>query len=188
MTQQYCFASLAARLFSTGLSHDSLLPHILSLSLCSQQQRLPWDCSPIPNSSSQPLCLPGDQRLWGMYGWGKDCLILILFRLPQISYFSLSLKCFSSNSDSCPHVGIGPQLQFPYPPRFFFFFFLLFFPLVLSSYRGLRGSMYSFMLVRYTCPLSAGVLHVLLSEGVFLIYTWREKYSMSPYSSTIFSP
>ena len=125
--------------------------------------------------------------VWGVYGWGIDCLILILFRLPQISCFILSLKCFSSNSDNCPHVGIGPRLQFPYPPRFFFFF-LLFFPLVLSSYRGLRGSIYSFTLVRYTCPLSAGVLHVLLSEGVFLIYTRREKYSMSTYFSAIFSP
>ena len=28
----------------------------------------------------------------GMYGCGKDCLILIPFRLPQISYFTLSLK------------------------------------------------------------------------------------------------
>ena len=48
-----------------------------------------------------------------MYGCGKDCLILISFRLPQISCFTLSLKCFSSNSDNCSDVGIGPLLQFP---------------------------------------------------------------------------
>ena len=50
-----------------------------------------------------------------MYGYGKDCLILIPFRLPQISCFTLSLKCFSSASDSFPDVGIGPLLQFPHP-------------------------------------------------------------------------
>ena len=50
----------------------------------------------------------------GMYGCGKDCLILIPFRLPQISCFTLSLKCFSSDSDSCPDVRIRPLLQFPH--------------------------------------------------------------------------
>ena len=30
---------------------------------------------------------------------------------------SLSLKCFSSDSDNCPGVGIGPLLQFPHPLR-----------------------------------------------------------------------
>ena len=48
-----------------------------------------------------------------MYGCPSDCLILIPFRPPPISYFILSLKCFSSDSDSCPHVGIGPLLQLP---------------------------------------------------------------------------
>ena len=48
---------------------------------------------------------------------GKDCLILIPLRLPQITYFTLSLKCFSSDLDNCPSVGIGPLLQFPPLPR-----------------------------------------------------------------------
>ena len=39
-----------------------------------------------------------------MYVCVKGCLILIPFRLPQISCFILSLKCFSSDSDSCPTV------------------------------------------------------------------------------------
>ena len=50
-----------------------------------------------------------------MYGCGKDCLILIPFRLPQTSGFTLSFKCFSSDSDSCPNVGIRPLLQFHLP-------------------------------------------------------------------------
>ena len=31
-----------------------------------------------------------------------------------MSCFTLSLKCFSSDSDNCPDVGIGPLLQFPH--------------------------------------------------------------------------
>ena len=42
-----------------------------------------------------------------VYDCGKVCLILILFRLPQISCFTLNLKCLSSDPDSCSHVGIG---------------------------------------------------------------------------------
>ena len=87
--------------------------HPLDPSLHSQQQSLPWDCS-----SFQPLRLPGDLHpVRGMYGCGKDCLILISFRPPQISCFTHSLKCFSSDSDNCPDVGIGPLLQFPHLPR-----------------------------------------------------------------------
>jgi len=52
-----------------------------------------------------------------MYGCCKDYVIPIPFRLPQISYFTLSPKCFSSDSDNCPDVGIRPLLQFPHPPR-----------------------------------------------------------------------
>ena len=87
--------------------------HPLDPSLHSQQQPSPWDCS-----SFQSLRLPGDLHpVRGMYGCSKDCLILIPFRLPQISCFTLSLKCFSSDSDNCPDVGIGPLLQFPHPLR-----------------------------------------------------------------------
>ena len=102
-----------------------------------------------------------------MYGCGKDCLILIPFRLPQISCFTLSLKCFSSDSDNCPDVGIGPLLQFPHPPRAGPVLLTpLFFPLLPSSY---FGSIYYFPLVRYSCLLSAGVLDALLCLKV---YSW----------------
>ena len=91
--------------------------HPLDPSLHTQHQPLPWDCSTIPKlqlpasaPSRRPAFLPG-----GMYGCCKDCLILIPFRLPQISCFTLSLKCFPSDSDNCPDVGI--VLQFSHPPR-----------------------------------------------------------------------
>ena len=49
-----------------------------------------------------------------MYGCG-NYLILIPFRLPQISCFTLSLKCFSSDSDNRPDVGIIPPHSVPLP-------------------------------------------------------------------------
>ena len=99
----------------------------------------------------------------GMYGCGKDCLILIPFRLPQISCFTLSLKCFSLDSDNCPAVGMGPVPQFPHPLRAGpVLLTLTLFPLAPSSSQVLHGSIDSFPLVGSSCPLSAGVLHARL--------------------------
>ena len=104
-----------------------------------------------------------------MYGC-KDCLMLIPFRLPQISCFTLSLKCFSSDSDNCPDVGIRPLLQFPHLPRAGpVLVTLLFLSRVPSSYWVLCGSIYYFPLVNNSCPFSAGVLHALLCLKV---YSW----------------
>ena len=74
----------------------------------SQQQPSPWDCSTIPKLPAAPsrVCMAAARTL-----------ILIPFRLPQISCFPLSLKCFSSDSDNCHKVGIRPLLQFPHLPR-----------------------------------------------------------------------
>ena len=162
MTQQYHLASMAARLSSTGISHHNLLPHIASTHLSAVNSSPHSGIAPQSlNSSSQPLCHLG-------YVWLQQGLILIPFRLPQISCFTLNLKCFSSDSDSCPNVGIGPLLQFPHLPRAHLVLLtLLFFPLVPSSYRVLHGSICSFLLVRYSCPLSAGVLHALLCLKVY---------------------
>ena len=162
MTRQYCFASMAARLSATGISHHSLLPRISSIHLSTVNS------SPHPGiapqslkSSSQLLHLPSDPHPCLGYAWlWKDCLLLIPFRLPQISCFTLSLNCFSSDSDNCPDTRIRPLPQFPHPPRAGpVLLTLLFFPLVPSSY---RVSIYSFLLIRYSCPLSAGVLQALL--------------------------
>ena len=115
-----------------------------------------------------------------MYGCGKDCLSLIPFRLPQIGCFTLSLKCFSSDSDSCrDDVGSGPLVQFPHPLRAGpVLLTLLFFPLVpcptefcvvlfFSAGQGLLSALSSW------CPACTSV-----SEGVFLMYPWREMSSM----------
>ena len=111
--------------------------HPLSPSLCSQQQPSPWDCSTIPKLHLPATVPPrGPVSLSGvMYGYGKDCLILIPFRLLQISCFTFSPDCFSSDSDNYPNVGIRPLFQFPHPPRASpVLVTLLFFSLVPSYY------------------------------------------------------
>ena len=148
--------------------------HPLHPSLHSRQQPSPCNCSTIPK-----LQLPATAP-----SRSKDCLILISFRLPQISCFTLSLKCFSSDLDSCSCVGIGSLLQFPtamgrssptnspvFPPSSF----------ILSSFVWFW---YSFPLVRYSCLLSAGILHALLWRCISDLL-WKEMYSASTYSSAI---
>ena len=126
-----------------------------------------------------------------MYSCSKDCLILIPFRLSQISCFTLSLKCFSSDSDNCPGVGIRPLLQFPHPPRAgpVLLTLLLFPP---SSFVILSFAW--FCIFFSTAQILLSVLIwcsacTSVSDSVFLMYLWREIYSMSTYSSAIlFSP
>ena len=121
-------------------------------------------------------------------GCSKDCLILIPFRLPQISCFTLSLKC-SPLPQTIALCGDQTPASVPLPAEAGpVLLTLLFFPLVPSSYRVLRGSIDSFPLVRSSCPLSAGVLHALLSEGVSLMYLWREMYPTSTSSTAILFP
>ena len=113
MTRQYRLASMAAWLSSTVISHHSLLPHIPLLRLSTiHSSSHPGIAPQSLNFSSQLLHLLGDLRPCPGYVWGcsKDCLILVPFRLQPISCFTLSLKCFSSDSDSCPSVGIRPVL------------------------------------------------------------------------------
>ena len=156
VTQQHHLASMAAWLSSTGISHHDLLPHIPSIHLSGvNSSPRPGIAPQSLSSSSQPPCLPGEcVPVWGLYGCSQDCLILIPFRLPQISCFTLSLTHFSSDLENCPDVGFGTLLQFPHRPRAGpVLQTLLFFPLVPSSYQVLTGSIYSFPLVRYSCPL-----------------------------------
>ena len=104
-----------AWLSSTGISHHDLLPHLPLICLSTVNSSPQPGITPhSPNSSSSCCAFQGTHiPVWGMYGYSKDCLIFIPFRLPQISCFTLSLKCFSSDSDNCPDVGIRPLLQFP---------------------------------------------------------------------------
>ena len=181
MTQQYRLASMATWLTSTGISHHSFLPHIPLIHLPMVNSSPRPEIAP-QSLSSQLLHLPGD--LWPCPGY-----IWLLqglsdshsFRLPQISCFTLSLKCFSSDSDNCPDLGIRPLLQFPYPPKGGpVLLTLLFFLLVPLSYQVLHGSIYSFPLVRYSYLLSAGVLHAFLCLKVYSWCICGERYTPCP--------
>ena len=122
-----------------------------------------------------------------MYGYGKDCLILIPFRLPQVSCFTLSLKCFSSDSDNCPNVRIGPLLLFPC--------WLRAGPVLLALMFSARPPTSAFILLSFAwfhilfstgqvllSSLSWCSACTSVSEAVFLMYPWREMYSTSTYS------
>ena len=165
-------------------SPHSLLLHLPSICLSTVNSSPHPGIAPQSlNSSSQLLCLLGDLLPCLGYAWLRQGLsILIPFRLPQISCFTLSLKCSSSDSDNCPDVGIGPLLQFPHPPRAGpILLTLLFFPLAPLSYRVLCGFICTFPMVRYSFRLSAGVPHALLCIC--------GEYSTSTYSSALlFSP
>ena len=165
MTQQW-LPGFPPQAFPTAISSLMSLPSVSPQSTAALALGLL--CNPYTPAPSHCAFQETSFPVWDMYGCGKDCLILIPFRLPQISCFTLSLKCFSSDSDNCPDVGIGPLLQFPHPLRAGpVLLTLLFFPLVPLFYQALPGSIYSFLLVRYSSLLSAGVLYALLCLKVY---------------------
>ena len=70
MTQQYCLASMAARLSSTGISHHNLLPHIPSIHLSTvNSSSCPGIAPQSLNSNSQPLHFSGDWHPCPGYVW-----------------------------------------------------------------------------------------------------------------------
>ena len=116
---------------------------------------------------------------------------LIPFRLSQTSCFTLSFKCFSSHPDNCPYVGIGPLLQFPHPPRAGAV--LLNTPVFPPSSFTLPSFAWFYMLFStgqvLLSALSWRSTWTSVSDGVFLMYPWREMYSTSTCSSAVlFSP
>ena len=164
MTQQYSWLPWL---------HRHLPPHSF---LTSPQSVSPQSTAALTLGSLQTPQTPAPSRcalhgtllpVWGMYGCGKDCLILIPFGLPQVSCFTLSLKYFSSGSDPLLW-GSDPCLSYHKPLKAGpVLLTLLFSPLVPFSHRVLHSSVYSFPLVKYYCLLSAGVLHALLCLKVY---------------------
>ena len=141
--------------------------HPLDLSLQSQQQSSPWDCSTVPK-----LQLPAAALSRGLVSLSR-----VYIAAARTVWFSFHLAwhnqlfhCSSSDSDTCPDVGIG-LLPRAGPGLLT----LLFFPLVPSSYWVFHGSVYSFPLVRYSCPLWAGVLHALLCLKGYSWYICGER-------------
>ena len=94
--------------------------------------------TPAPSHGPfQGTCVP----VLGVYGCGMDCLILIPFTLPQISCFTLSIKCFLPWFRPLPGCGNWTSALLPPPVEGrSSLLTLLLFPLVPSSYQVLRGS------------------------------------------------
>ena len=172
---------MAAWVSSTGISPHNLLSHILSICLSGMAPQ-------SLNFSSQSLCLTGDQRSCLRYVWLRQGLSdLIPFMLPHISCLTLSLKCFSSDSDNCPAVGIGFLLQFPCQLKVGPVLLTLLFPpsssFILPSFAWFYIFFSTGQVLLSTLSWCSACSSV--SEGVFLMYLWREVYSMSTYSSSI---
>ena len=188
MTQQYSWLP-----WLPSFPPQAFLPTVSSLT--SPRSVSPQSTAALTLGSLQTPQTPAPSRcalhgtllpVWGMYGCGKDCLILLPFRLSQISCFTLSLKCFSSDSDNCPDVGIRPLLQFPHLPRAGpVLLTLIFFPssFVLPSFACFYIFFSSGQVLLSALSWCSACTSV--SEGVFLMYLWREMYSTSTYSSAI---
>ena len=93
--------------------------HPLHLSLHSQQQPSPWDCSTIPK-----LQLPAAAPSRGSVSLSGVCMVAattvwVSFHLGcHRAAVSLSALIVSPLTQTiAPSVGIGPLLQFPHPPR-----------------------------------------------------------------------
>ena len=145
MTQQYFFASMAAWLSSTGISHHSFLPHIPSIHLSTVSSSPHPGIAPQSlNSSSWPLPLPGHPCSCLAYVWlqqGQSDSHSIYCHRSAVSLLALNVSPLTQTvalmwgSDLCfSHLlRAGPVLLT-----------LLFYSLFPSSYWVLHGSMYSF--------------------------------------------
>ena len=150
-----CLISIVLLPWLPGFLHRHVPPQSppscpLGPSVHSQQQSLPWD-----SSSTLTLQLPA-----AVASRGPASLSRAHMAAARTVWFSFHLGCHRSASSlsvltvgpsNCPDVGIGPLLQFPHLLRADpVLLTLLFFPLVPSSYRVLCGSVYSFLVVKYS--------------------------------------
>ena len=170
-----------------GISHHSILLHIPLICLCSQQQPLAWDCSTIPKLQL-PATVPSR---------GPVFLSGICMAAARTFWFSFHLGCHRSAvllsalnvypvTQTVPDVAIGTLLQFPpskgrssptnppvFPPNSFALLNFTWFYIFFSTCQVLMSTL-------SRCSACTSV-----SEGVFLMYPWREMFSTSTYSSAI---
>ena len=170
-------------LSSTGISHQNLLTHI------------PWTHLPTVNSSPCPQITPqslSSQLPATVPSRGPASLSQVFMAAARTLWFSFHLGCHRSTvplsalnvsplTQTVAQCGDQTPTSVPPPtegrsspintPVF---------PLVPSSYQVLCGSVCSFLLFRYSCPHSAGVLHALKH---LMVYSWcihRERCTQRP--------
>ena len=97
--------------------------------------------------------------------------------LSLCAYIKLKTILISSVPNNCPIWGWDPCFSSPTHQGQVQ---SIFFPLLSSSYHVLDGSVYSFPVVRYSCPLSAGVLQDLLCLKVYSWYICGERCTPLP--------
>ena len=185
MTQHYLLASLASTSLQKHFPPGSSPSHPLRLSPCSQQQTLHWDC--CPNSTLQ---FPATAHSRGLASLSRVhravakfvCVVLIPFRLSQISCCTLQRPQILLHSSKqlpwCGHLTCASVPQTPmcrsspsHCPLF---------PFIPSSYRVFHGLIYSFLVVRDSCPLSASVMRDLLCLKVYFWCIFEERWTQQP--------
>ena len=136
--------------------------HPSDLSLCSQQQPSSWDCATVPKlqvSATAPsrVCMAAAKTVWFSFHLGchRSAASLSAWNVSPLTQQVAPMWGSAPASVPPPSEGRSSPTNTPV------------FPLVPSSYRVLHGSIYSFLLVTYSCPFSAGVLHALLCLKVY---------------------
>ena len=145
--------------------------HPLDLSLCSQHQPSPWDCSTIPrlqlpgtapsreSTSLSRVCMAVARTVWFSFhlGCNRSAVSLSILNVSPLTQ-TIALMwgldpCFSSPTlkGRC-----SPTKTPVFPPSSF----------ILPSFAWVY---IFFPLVRYSCPVSAGIVHALLCLKV---YSW----------------
>ena len=184
-----CFHGyLAFQVAHQAFPTTSLPSHPLDLSFHSQQQPSLWDCSTIPElqlpasaPSRRPMFLPGvcmavARTVWFSFHLGTHISAVSLSPLNVspltqiIAPLRESDPCFSSP----PTKGrSSPTDTSVLPPSFFVLPSFAWFYIFFSTGQVLLSAL-------SWCSARTSV-----SEGVFLMYPWREMYSMSTYFSAI---
>ena len=184
VTRQYCLASMAALLSSTGISHHNLLPHIPSICLSRVTAALSLDCSTIPKlqlpapvPSRGPallsrVCMAATRTVWFSFHLGchRSAVSLSALSISPLTQIiapiwgsdPLLAKGRSSPTNTC----IFPPSPFILPNFAWLYIFYSTGQVLLST-------------LSWCCACNS------VSEGVFLIYLWREMHPTSTYSFTI---
>ena len=184
--QHYCLASMAARLSSTGISHHNLHPHIplILLSAVNSSPHPEFDCFTISK-----LQLPAAAPSRGSMSLSGVCMAAA-----RTVWFSFHLGCHRSavsvsalNVSPLPQTialtwgSVPPPAECRSSPTST--------PVFLPSSFILPSSMWFCVLFSagqvLLSALSWSSACTSMSEGVFLVYPWREMYSTSSYSSAI---
>ena len=172
MTQQYHLASMVARLFSTGIAHHNLLPHIPSICLSAvNSSPRPGIAPEYLNSSSQLLCLPrGPVSLSGVCMAAARTVWFyhrsaVSFSALNVSPLTQMPRCGDGTPASVPppSEGRSSPTNTPVSPPGSFILLSFVWSYIFFSASQVRVSTLSW------CSVCSSV-----SEGVFLMFPWRE--------------